>query len=156
MLLAAAGYAALAGAATWRWPEACLIRAVPYSAFLLAGGLCLLIGLPLLAVAGRAAAAAYKRDELATTGIFGVVRHPIYAVWILFLLPGLALLTASWPLLPTPLVAYLAFKRMIGAEDRYLEARFGRAYLDYRSRVNELVPLPRYRPACVRRPTPPG
>lgn len=145
MLLAAAAYALPAGFATWIWPDACLIRAVPYPAFLATGGVLLLAGVPMLVVAGRAVASMYPRDELATAGIFGLVRHPVYSAWIVFLLPGLALLTASWPLLPTPLVAYAAFKLMIREEDEYLERRFGQAYLDYRSRVREIIPLPRLR-----------
>jgi protein-S-isoprenylcysteine O-methyltransferase Ste14 len=142
MLLAAAGYAVPAGLASWLWPEVCRIHAVPYAVFLAAGGSLLLAGLAMLLIAGRAATAAYRRDELATTGIFGLVRHPIYAAWIVLLLPGFVLLSASWPLLPTPLVAYVAFKGCIGREDRYLERRFGQAYRDYRSRVNEILPFP--------------
>ncbi len=142
MLLAAAGYAVPAGAAAWLWPAICRIPGLPYPAFLAAGGLLLLTGGPLLILAGRAATAAHHRNELATRGIFGLVRHPVYAVWILLLLPGLVLLSASWPLLPTPLVAHVIFKLKIDEEDRYLERRFGQAYRDYRARVNELVPFP--------------
>lgn len=145
MMLAAAVYALLAGIATWLWPEVCFIRTVPYTVFLVAGGVLLLIGVPMVVIAARAATVAYSGDELATTGIFGLVRHPIYSAWIVFLLPGLTLLTGSWPLFPTPLVAYAAFKMMIGKEDRYLEDRFGRAYLDYRAQVRELLPLPKFR-----------
>jgi protein-S-isoprenylcysteine O-methyltransferase Ste14 len=143
MLLAAAGYAVPAGVATWLWPDVCLVRGFAYPVFLAAGSALLLAGVPLVIVAGPAATAAHRRGELATTGIFGLVRHPIYSAWVVFLLPGLVLLTASWPLLPTPLAAYLAFKRLIGEEDEHLRRRFGQAYLDYRSRVNELVPIPR-------------
>jgi protein-S-isoprenylcysteine O-methyltransferase Ste14 len=141
MLLAAATYALPAGLCSWLWPEACRIRTFDYPVFLAAGSLLLLAGAMMLVLAGRAATAAYNRDELATTGIFGLVRHPIYSAWIVFLLPGLALLSASWPLLPTPLVAYAVFKLMIPEEERYLERRFGQAYRDYRSRVPEVLPF---------------
>src|SRR5262245_565502 len=114
MLLAAAWYALPAELCSWLWPETCRIRAVPYWVFLAAGGLLLLAGVVMLTFAGRAATTAYNRGYLATTGIFGLVRHPIYSAWIVLLLPGLALLSASWPLLPTPLVAYVAFKLLIG------------------------------------------
>jgi protein-S-isoprenylcysteine O-methyltransferase Ste14 len=143
MLLAAAGYALPPGLCPWLWPEACRIRAVPYPVFLAAGGLLRLAGVPMLILAGRAATAAYHREELATTGTFGLVRHPIYSAWIVFLLPGVVLLSASWPLLPTPLVACAVFKQWIGEEERYLERRFGQAYRDYRSRVNEVLPFPK-------------
>lgn len=87
---------------------------------------------------------AYNRDELVTSGVYAVVRHPIYSAWIVLILPGLALLTRSWPLLLTPLVAYVNFKLRIHTEDEYLRRRFGQAYVEYRARVNELIPLPRF------------
>jgi len=83
---------------------------------------------------------AYNRDELITSGAFGICRHPVYSAWILFNLPGLALLTASWPFLIMPLVANTVFKSLIGKEDDYLRERFGKPYLEYRARVNELFP----------------
>jgi protein-S-isoprenylcysteine O-methyltransferase Ste14 len=61
-----------------------------------------------------------------------------------FNLPGIAFLTRSWPLFLMPLVAYAVFKLLIHREDEYLERRFGQAYLDYRARVNEVIPVPRF------------
>lgn len=145
MVLTALAYAALAGAVSWLWPAMCLVPPVVYPAFLVAGGCLLLLGIVLLVLAGRAVAVAYRGDRLATTGAFGVVRHPIYAVWIVLLLPGLALLSGAWPVLPTPLIAYAVFRRRIGTEDRYLEERFGQAYRDYRVQVGELLPRLRRR-----------
>jgi protein-S-isoprenylcysteine O-methyltransferase Ste14 len=136
-------YAVAAGLATWSWPEACLIRAIPYPVFVTVGVLLVLIGVPMLAVAGRAVTVAYKLDKLATTGIFGVVRNPIYSAWIVLIIPGLVLLTHSWPLLLTPLVAYIVFKATIRRENEYLEKRFGDAYRRYGTEVCELIPFPR-------------
>ncbi len=143
ILLSAGGYAAVAGIGTYMWPDVFLVRAIPYLVFLLAGTVLLVLGIFMLMLAGRAIAKAYGGDELATTGMFGVVRHPIYSAWIVFLIPGLVLLSRSWGLLLTPLVAYLVFKVRIRREDEYLEKRFGEAYLDYRRRVNEIIPIPR-------------
>jgi protein-S-isoprenylcysteine O-methyltransferase Ste14 len=86
---------------------------------------------------------AYNRDELVTSGIFAFVRHPIYSAWIVFLLPALALFTASWPFLLMPVVAYTVFKRLVHREDEYLLDRFGQSYRDYRARVSEILPIPR-------------
>jgi len=94
----------------------------------------------MLAVAAASVMKAYHRDELATGGILAWSRHPIYAAWIVLLLPGLMLFTRSWPLLLTPLAAYAAFKSSIHEEDDYLAERFGRDYRDYRARVPELFP----------------
>ncbi len=144
IMLTAGGYACLAGIATYLRPEACLIRSIPYPVFLLVGAVLMLVGIPMLVVAGRAAMRAYNQDKLATTGIFSLTRNPIYAAWIVFIVPGLAVLARSWPLLLTPLVAYAAFKVWIKKENDYLEQRFGNDYREYRARVNELIPLPRF------------
>ena len=87
---------------------------------------------------------AYNRDELVTSGVFALVRHPVYAGWITLIFPGLALLVRSWPMLLTPLIAFGIFRRFIHHEDDYLERRFGQAYLNYRRRVNEVIPIPRF------------
>jgi protein-S-isoprenylcysteine O-methyltransferase Ste14 len=89
---------------------------------------------------------AYNSDRLVTSGIFAVVRHPIYSAWIVVILPGLALLSRSWPLLLVPVVAYVTLKLTIHQEDEYPQQRFSQAYLDYRNGVNELFPFPRFFP----------
>ena len=111
------------------------------------GVLLLLIGMPMLAVAGRAIAVAYRSDKLATTGIFGVVRNPIYSAWIVFIIPGLVLLTRSWPLFLTPLVAYAVFKATIRRESEYLEQRFGNGVSAVQGRGARVDP---FSPAEVR------
>jgi protein-S-isoprenylcysteine O-methyltransferase Ste14 len=142
--LSAIAYAALAGAVTYAWPDACLLRSVPYRVFLVLGGLLLLIGIPIWLAAVVSVMRAYNRDQLVTSGMFAVCRHPVYSAWIVLLSPGLALLTRSWPLMITPLVAYAVFKLLIHTEDDYLQQRFGAAYLEYRTRVNELLPIPKF------------
>lgn len=146
IMLPTAAYAAVAGLATWlcgldsawsRWP--------PHTVFLVAGIMLLVIGVPMLVIAGRAATAAYNSDKLATSGIFGLTRNPIYSAWIVFILPGLVLLSRSWPLFLTPVVAYIIFKARIGRENEYLEKRFGDEYRKYKTQVNELVPILRPR-----------
>jgi len=143
ILLPMGAYAAVAGLATWLWPEVCVVTAVPYTVFLVAGIALLVVGVPMLVVAGRAATIAYDSDKLATTGIFGLTRNPIYSAWIVFIIPGLVLFSQSWPLFLTPVVAYLVFKVRIGRENGYLERRFGDDYRVYKAQVNELVPFPR-------------
>jgi protein-S-isoprenylcysteine O-methyltransferase Ste14 len=145
ILLTAVVYAVVAGAATRLWPEACLLSTIPYWVFLSVGIALIAIGVPVLILAARTGMAAYNSDKLATTGLFGVVRNPMYAAWIVFIIPGLVLLTRSWPLFLTPLVAYAVFKLLIRRENEYLEKRFGHAYREYRSEVNELFPWPRKR-----------
>lgn len=142
-MMSAGAYAAIAGLATWLWPEVCVVTAIPCMAFVVAGITLLGIGIPMLVVAARAATVAYNSDRLATTEIFGLTRNPIYSAWIVFIIPGLVLMSRSWPLFLTPVVAYLVFKAQIGRESEYLERRFGEEYRAYKAEVNELVPFPR-------------
>ncbi len=136
-------YAALAGLATHFWPDACLIRPAG-QIFFFAGLLLVALGLPLWIFAIVSVMKAYRQDRLVTSGAFALCRHPVYAAWILLIGPGLTLMSRSWPLMLTPLVGYAIFKLLIRTEDEYLERRFDGAYLAYRKRVHELLPIPRF------------
>ena len=100
IVLAALSYAAIGAIMTYLWPDTCLIRAIPYPVFLVTGASLLVFGVPMLVVAAVALTRNYDRDQLATRGIYGVVRNPIYSAWIVFLIPGLVLLTRSSPASP--------------------------------------------------------
>ena len=140
----AIAYDIIAGMATHFWPDVFLIRSVSYSILAGAGIVLLICGVPMWAIAVWTIVRAFSRGELVTSGVYGLVRHPIYSAWIVFIFPGIALLCRSWPMLLASLVSYIIFKLLIRREDRYLEEKFGKAYLDYRSRVNEIIPMPRF------------
>ena len=137
-------YGVAAMAATYTWPDACLLRWPPYAVFATVGGILLTLGVPMSLAGVISVMRAYNRDELVTSGVFGLVRNPVYSAMIVLNLPGIVLLSRAWPLFGMPLVAYAVFKLLIHREDEYLERRFGQAYLDYRARVNEVVPIPRF------------
>jgi protein-S-isoprenylcysteine O-methyltransferase Ste14 len=128
----------LAGAATSGWPAAFRLRSAPHTVFLVAG--VLLLGITLLVFAITSMTRGHSGGRLVTSGVFALCRHPLYAAWIVFIIPGITLLTRSWLLMITPLVAYTAFKLLIHEEDNHLRLRFGPAYLDYGNKVNELMP----------------
>lgn len=144
IVAAPVAYAVFAGIATHRWPD--LFRApwLGHPAFVLVAVVLIVLGLPMWLTGLVSAMRAYHRDRLATSGIFALVRHPMYAAWIVLLLPGLALLSRSWLILLVPLVTYAVFKALIGTEDDYLAKRFGQDYSNYRTRVREVIPIPRF------------
>ena len=144
IFLSTIAYALLAGYATHACPDACLLRWPPYAVFATVGWILLALGVPMWLASAISAMRAYNSDQLRVSGVFGLVRHPIYSSAIVLNLPGIAFLTRSWPLFLMPLVAYGVFKLLIHREDEYLERRFGQAYLDYRARVNEVIPVPRF------------
>jgi protein-S-isoprenylcysteine O-methyltransferase Ste14 len=76
-----------------------------------------------------------QADRLVTAGPFRIWRNPIYMGEVLILL-GLAQATYNiWFAILAPLFALAVFRLAILPEERHLEARFGEAYLDYKSRT---------------------
>jgi protein-S-isoprenylcysteine O-methyltransferase Ste14 len=144
ILLPAVAYAIVAGIATHFWPDLFLIRSIPNSILMTVGIILLIIGIPMWLIGVRTIVLAFSRGELVTSGVYGLVRHPLYSAWIVFNFPGIALLCRSCPMLLTSLVAYIMFKLLIKREDQFLEQKFGQAYLDYRSHVNEIIPMRRF------------
>lgn len=84
-----------------------------------------------------------QRAELRTTGVYRLVRHPIYAA-VLVGSAGEAVLAAR----PEPIVGFVGLSLVLhvkaGYEERLLRERFGEAYDTYASRVPRLVPFARW------------
>lgn len=76
--------------------------------------------------------------ELVTGGIYGRIRHPLYASLILLGLAW-ALIWRSWPVLGLALGQAIFLDAKARCEERYLIARFS-GYAGYRRRVKRLVP----------------
>jgi protein-S-isoprenylcysteine O-methyltransferase Ste14 len=82
------------------------------------------------------------RHRLIRTGPYALVRHPMY-IGILAAIVGTAVSIGELRALLGAAVAILAYIRKIRMEERWLLARFGSAYANYRRDVAVLVPLPR-------------
>lgn len=134
--------AALAGLLSYSFFDVCVVPAFHQAAVVTLALILIVTGVLMWLIGAITVMRAYNRDQLLTCGVFGLVRHPMYAAWIVLILPGVALLTASWPFLLVPLVGYAVFKVLIHIEDEYLQKRFGQTYSDYRASVNEILPIP--------------
>lgn len=89
-----------------------------------------------------------RAETLNTTGLYSVVRNPLYLGNYLMLL-GLLLLSKSWwlPILGT-LLFIVHYERIVCAEERFLRGKFGRAYEDWARRTPAFIPdFRRWRPA---------
>jgi protein-S-isoprenylcysteine O-methyltransferase Ste14 len=111
--------------------------------FMVAGAALIAGGIVLWALGERVVIRAFRAGRLQTSGIYALVRHPMYSSALVFVIPGLALLLRSWPILSVAAGAYLAFRFLVRREERYLLDKFGQEFTDYRARVNAVVPLPR-------------
>ncbi|MBE0640457.1 MAG: DUF1295 domain-containing protein [Bacteroidales bacterium] len=70
-------------------------------------------------------------EALNSTGIYSVVRHPLYLgnylMWA-----GLLIFTGHfWFILVISLVYWLYYERIMFAEERFLEGKYGQAYVDW-------------------------
>jgi protein-S-isoprenylcysteine O-methyltransferase Ste14 len=84
---------------------------------------------------------AFHSHRLETSGVFRRTRHPLYAAFIVFVVPGAALIRNNLLMLAASLDMYVAFKLKIGKEEEYLLREFGEEYLEYEREVPQLFPL---------------
>ena len=75
-----------------------------------------------------------------TTGIYAYIRNPVYALWILLIAPGLISATCFLLLIALPFVMYAFVRVLIVEEDEYLAEKFGEDYLEYKKKVNSIIP----------------
>jgi len=76
----------------------------------------------------------HAADALVTTGPFGRLRNPIYVADVMLLLGAAELTQNIWFVAAAVLFGLLVNFLAILPEERHLEARFGDAYRDYKSR----------------------
>jgi protein-S-isoprenylcysteine O-methyltransferase Ste14 len=76
---------------------------------------------------------------LAFDGPYRFTRNPMY-LGMALILGGLALVgNALWPLIAVVLAVWIIRTQVIDREERYLEAKFGGAYRDFKSRVRRWI-----------------
>lgn len=79
-------------------------------------------------------------EVLNSTGIYSTVRHPLYLgnyfMWI-----GIVLFTFNWYfVVVVSLLYWIYYERIMFAEERFLEHKFGQDYLDWASKLPAFVP----------------
>ncbi len=79
-------------------------------------------------------------ESLNTTGIYSVVRHPLYLgnylLWI-----GIVLFTYSWAyVVIVSLLFWLYYERIMFAEERFLERKFGDEYMQWAHKIPAFIP----------------
>ncbi len=109
--------------------------ATPGTALWVVGAVLLAFGLVMLLSSGLRIVKAFREGRLLTDGFFAVFPNPMYAAFVLLLVPGLALLLNSWLVLIGSAVVYGVSRVFIRGEDGWLRAKFGNQYEGYRQRV---------------------
>jgi protein-S-isoprenylcysteine O-methyltransferase Ste14 len=81
-----------------------------------------------------------ERHTLVTTGVYSLVRHPMYAgFWLMAL--GQALLLPNWVAGPAGLIGFgILFFGRVGREEEMMISAFGNDYRAYMQRTARVVP----------------
>ena len=79
-------------------------------------------------------------DKLCIRGPFKHFRHPMYAAWITFICPGVALYLNSWFYLFWVLLLHLLWHKLVKEEEIIMTDTFGDKYKNYALRTGRFFP----------------
>ena len=105
------------------------------------GILLIAVGIPMWLLSARTVIKGFFAGRLCTTGFYGFCRHPLYASWAVFIVPGIVLLTNNWAAFVIPIFMCLTLRVLVSREERWLEEKFGEEYRACRRRVPAVLPL---------------
>ena len=106
-----------------------------YGILIALGIVLIIIGILMVVNCARKLHKSFKPGLLMKDGLYKVFRNPMYAAYMLFIIPGISLLFNSWIVLTTVLLNYILFSIFIKREHKYLEEKFGSEYQSYLEKV---------------------
>lgn len=114
---------------------------------------CICIAVALLGVAIRVAVVGFvpagtsgrnvdeqRAKHLNTTGLYSVVRNPLYLGNFVGLIGFVAATRVRWLVVIVSLVYWLYIERIISAEEEFLEHLYGKEYVEWASRTPVFIP----------------
>jgi protein-S-isoprenylcysteine O-methyltransferase Ste14 len=82
----------------------------------------------------------WGKDELCIHGPFKWFRHPMYAAWITFVLPGMALYLNSWIILFFVILLHPIWHMLVIREEKMMFEKFHDEYRAYAARTGRFFP----------------
>lgn len=104
------------------------------------GFVLIVVGMPLFVLSGVMVHKHISKGELCTTSVYAYFRHPLYAAWVVFIIPGVVIITGSVVAISWPIFLYILFKIFTVEEEAYLRKKYGDEYLRYEQEVNAVFP----------------
>jgi protein-S-isoprenylcysteine O-methyltransferase Ste14 len=122
---------------TWEFIIQMLAVSISFAGFLIRA---ITIGTTPAGTSGRNTKEGQVANELNTTGIYSVIRHPLYLgnflMWI-----GIVFFTYNlYFVIIVSLGYWLYYERIMFAEERFLEKKFGESYLDWSLQAPAFIP----------------
>ncbi len=84
---------------------------------------------------------AFKDHRLETSGVYRMSRNPLYAAFIVFIVPGIAFITNNLLVLFVSFCMFVCFKMLIAKEEEFLREEFGDEFEAYSCKVAQLIPF---------------
>jgi protein-S-isoprenylcysteine O-methyltransferase Ste14 len=84
----------------------------------------------------------FPKGNLITNGVYAFSRNPIYASWVVFILPATGLICNNWIFFAAALVMGLTTSFLVRKEEVQLLKCFGQKYYDYKSKVGLIFSFP--------------
>ena len=106
-----------------------------HSVLVIAGIVLIVIGVMMVISCGRKLLKSFNSGLLMTDGLYRIFRNPMYAAYLLFIIPGICLLFNSWLVLTTVIINSILFSVFIKREHHYLKEKFGGEYEKYLEKV---------------------
>ena len=120
---------------------------INYCWLVLIGLILISIGIFIFIYSEKILKPAYKASELITSKMYAYVRHPMYAIWGLAILPGILCFFNSWLLFLILPFYYIIVRIFIRKEEKYLLKKHGDVYTHYKKNVNAFFPkFKKYKP----------
>jgi len=81
----------------------------------------------------------FPKGKLITSGMYACSRNPIYASWIVFILPAVGIICNNWIFFAAALVMGIATSFLVREEENQLLQVFGEHYAVYRKKVGCII-----------------
>jgi protein-S-isoprenylcysteine O-methyltransferase Ste14 len=89
---------------------------------------------------GRNTATGQIADELNVTGIYSILRHPLYLGNFFMWLGPVLFLRSIWVIVIFIMLYWLYYERIMFAEEQFLRRKFGEAYDKWSETVSSFIP----------------
>lgn len=81
----------------------------------------------------------FPKGKLITTGVYAFSRNPIYASWVVFILPATGIICNNWLFFAAALTMGIATSLLVRREEMQLLKVFGKQYAAYKLKVGCII-----------------
>ena len=104
-------------------------------ALIVLGLILITIGIIMVVHCAKKLLSSFNNNKLMTDGLYKIFKDPMYAAYMIFVIPGVTLLFNSWLAMTTVIINYVLYSVFIRKEHVYLRDKFGNDYDEYRKTV---------------------